>query len=54
VEGEAQYLAIVPSNQFFKSHTIATLRLLNQELFFIGVVCALVSPSQDCFHDYGR
>jgi hypothetical protein len=54
VEGKAQNFAIMSSNQFFKSHAIATLRLLNQELLFIGIVCALVGPSQDCFHDYGR
>jgi len=44
----------VPPNKLFKSHSIAALRLFYQELFFIGIVCALFGPSQDCFHDYGR
>jgi hypothetical protein len=54
MEGKSQDFPVVPSNKLFKSHAIATLRLFYQELLFIGIVCALFGPSQDCFHDYGR
>jgi hypothetical protein len=54
MEGKTKDFPVMPSNELLKSHPIATLRLFDQELFFIGIVCALFGPSQDCFHDYGR
>ena len=54
MEGKSQDFPVMPSNQLFKSHAIATLRLFYQELLFVRIVCALFGPSQDCFHDYGR
>ena len=54
MEGKPENLPVMPSNELFESHAIAALRLLYQELLFVGIVCSLFGPSQDCFHDYGR
>jgi hypothetical protein len=53
MEGKPENIPVMPSDELFESFSISALRLLNEELFFVGVVNTLCSPFQYGFHGYG-